>query len=84
MSKTLTLELPDDVYEAVHKAAEVAGTTPADWIAANVGEHVRPRDDRLRNLFGTVSLGHPTGIDNESIDTDLAKEYGSSHEDKSS
>ena len=83
MNKTVTLELPEDVYETVSKAAEAAGKTPADWIAANVGQRVRARDERLRSLFGAVSLGHPTGIDNERIDADLAKEYGSTHEDES-
>ena len=34
----------------------------------------------IREMFGSVSLGHPTGSDNESIDTDLAREYGSTHE----
>ena len=36
----------------------------------------------IREMFGSVSLGHPTGSDNESIDTDLAREYGSTHEDE--
>ncbi len=36
----------------------------------------------IRELFGSVSLGHPTGSDNESIDADLAREYGSTHEDE--
>ncbi len=36
----------------------------------------------LRELFGSVSLGHPTGADNESIDADLAREYASRHEDE--
>lgn len=36
----------------------------------------------LSELFGSVSLGHPTGADNESIDADLAREYGNDHEDE--
>jgi len=36
----------------------------------------------IRELFGSVSLGQPTGSDNESIDADLAREYGSTHEDE--
>ncbi|MBA3694636.1 MAG: hypothetical protein H0X15_06970 [Acidobacteria bacterium] len=35
----------------------------------------------IRELFGSVSLGNPTGSDNESIDADLAREYGSTHEE---
>ncbi len=36
----------------------------------------------IRELFGSVSLGHPTGSDNETIDADLAREYASTHEDE--
>ena len=35
----------------------------------------------IRRFFGSVSLGHPTGSDNESIDRDLAREYGNTHEE---
>lgn len=37
----------------------------------------------LEELFGSVSLGRPLGTDNEQIDADLAREYGSTHEDES-
>ncbi len=36
----------------------------------------------LKELFGSVSLGHGTGADNDSIDADLAREYASRHEDE--
>jgi hypothetical protein len=32
--------------------------------------------DDLRKMFGSVNLGHSTGLDNDRIDTDLVKEYG--------
>ena len=35
----------------------------------------------IRELFGSVSLGYPTGADNESIDADLGREYMDTHED---
>ena len=35
----------------------------------------------VRELFGSVDLGYPTGTDNESIDADLAREYASTHEE---
>lgn len=45
-------------------------------------DNFTPRDTtRVRDLFGSVSLGRPTGADNESIDADLAKEYANTHED---
>lgn len=34
----------------------------------------------LRELFGSVDLGYPTGTENESIDRDLAREYGATHD----
>lgn len=36
----------------------------------------------IREMFGSVSLGQPTGADNEQIDADLAREYASTHEDE--
>ena len=36
----------------------------------------------IREMFGSVSLGHPTGSANEQIDADLASEYGATHEDE--
>lgn len=36
--------------------------------------------ERLRRHAGAQSLGYQTGADNESIDADLASEYGSRHE----
>jgi hypothetical protein len=35
----------------------------------------------LRELFGSVDLGYPTGADNERIDADLARDHASSHEE---
>jgi hypothetical protein len=34
----------------------------------------------IRELFGSVDLGRPTGADNESIDADLTKEYSNTHD----
>ena len=36
----------------------------------------------IREMFGSVSLGNSSGSDNEQIDADLAREYGSTHEDE--
>ena len=42
----------------------------------------RPADlTRLMAHAGAVDLGKPTGADNTGIDADLAREYGSCHED---
>jgi len=84
-----TLELPEPVYEGLVEAARAVGTTPADWIASRLAESQPPRpqplseDDRRAALQGLlshcVSLGYPTGSDNEQIDADLAREYGDDH-----
>ena len=34
----------------------------------------------VREMFGSISLGHATGSDNEAIDRDLATEYENTHE----
>lgn len=38
--------------------------------------------DSIEKFFGSIDLGYPTGLDNEEIDADLAREYGSNHEDE--
>jgi len=43
-------------------------------------EEYEAERQRLRRHAGAVSLGRPTGIDNEAIDADLAREYSSTHE----
>ncbi len=35
---------------------------------------------RFRRHFGEVDLGRPNGSDNDSIDDDLVREYGDTHE----
>lgn len=51
MSQMLTLELSDDVYEAIKKAAEATGQRPAEWVALN-----------LRRQLSTVRKGTPAAI----------------------
>lgn len=36
---------------------------------------------RFERHFGVVDLGYPTGVDNEHIDADLAREYADTHEE---
>src|ERR1022692_3831446 len=96
MSQTLTLEVDDQVYETIRKQAEAAGTSPAQVVVAALeqrfnGSHkkIDPRTEaekqaareRFERHFGSVDLGYPTGADNESIDADLAREYGDTHDE---
>ena len=84
MSHTLTVELSPEAFAALTRRAADAGVTP-DRLAADFLERQyvrRPPADpeaarkRLESYFGSVDLGGPTGADNESIDADLAREYG--------
>ena len=36
--------------------------------------------ERFERHFGAVNLSHATGADNDSIDSDLAREYADTHE----
>ena len=45
------------------------------------GTNAQPQNGKkLSDLFGSASLGHPTELDNEQIDADLAREYGATNE----
>jgi hypothetical protein len=94
--KTLTLELPDEVYEILERTAKAGSLPPADWIAERVptlfaGRKPRPvltpeeheiALSHLRRHAGAVNSGDPDSANNERIDEDLTREYGSTHEDE--
>jgi Arc/MetJ-type ribon-helix-helix transcriptional regulator len=44
MSKKVTVELPDALYQAVDQMASAAGVTPSEIIAAQVAQQVATRD----------------------------------------
>lgn len=85
MSQLLTLELSDDVYAALQQQADAVGLSVTEWIVTSLDQQrglltsvkLQPEEalQRLLNYAGTISLGYATGIDNESIDADLAKDY---------
>lgn len=91
MSRVLTVELPDDVYEPLQKVADRAGLSLDEWILARLRAYVprvRPSEQkrveaivRLMQYAGAVNLGYPTGADNESIDADLVREYVNTHDE---
>lgn len=54
---------------------------PAAPLPLTVEAHQTNPPD-LPNGLASVSLGHPTDLDNDSIDADLTREYGSSHEEE--
>ena len=86
MSHTLTLELPQEIYEPLAERAAEQQQSLEEWLLANLRQQTgqngtQPNGDftpdyRLRSHFGSVDLGAPTGTDNEQIDADLARVYG--------
>ena len=64
------IHLPTGVVEVVVRAIEAEPSAKA----------VKAANAALR--LGRVSLGYPTGVDNEGIDADLAREYGNEIEPK--
>src|SRR5712692_9077960 len=44
MSQTLTLELPDEMYEAVKQAADATGKPPAEWITTRLPQLLPSRE----------------------------------------
>jgi hypothetical protein len=93
MSKTLTFELPDEVFHVLQQKAAQTGRSFEELALEFLLKHRRkptpPLSDeerkaareRLMRHIGAQALGHATGADNESIDADLAREYGISHEE---
>jgi hypothetical protein len=91
MSTVVTLELPDNIYKPLVKVAEKAELPLEEWILARLRAYVLPvalseqeRAEAMARLMrhaGAVNLGHPTGVDNKSIDAELAREYSSAHEE---
>jgi hypothetical protein len=76
MSQQLTLELSDEVYNTLQHQADAIGLSVTDWIITkpNNTQQEQARQ-RFKSHAGSISLGYATGIDNESIDADLAKIY---------
>jgi hypothetical protein len=79
MSRTLEVPLDETELAAVTELAAGVGTTPERLVAAWVRSRLPRRPappGRLEQLFGSADVGHPTGIDNDAIDADLARVYG--------
>ena len=93
MSKTLTFEIPEELYEAFGHIARRDGKTTEqvalEYLARRAAERRPPLSDEerraaresFRRHIGAASLGHSTGADNQSIDRDLARSYADTHED---
>ena len=94
MRRILTSEIPDEIYDAIEQAAAQDGLPVGVWVSRYLSRHLPgerrgPSDEqrqaairRFEECLGSVSLGHPTGLDNQSIDRDLAREYGNEEPDR--
>jgi predicted DNA-binding antitoxin AbrB/MazE fold protein len=72
------------VYEnGVLRPDEPLDLQPNTRVRVTIESPPGPQRSRgtLRELFGSVDLGYPTGADNDTIDADLAREYASTHEE---
>lgn len=83
MNRTIQLDIPESLYEAVVEAAGAEGATAEEWILTNVSARLRATfksngaaGRRFRDSFGSIDSGNPHAADNEAIDADLAKAYG--------
>jgi predicted transcriptional regulator len=67
------------VFDAVEK---VLSTAPKKRDRANMtAEERAAARARFERHIGAADLGYPTGVDNESIDADLAREYADTHDE---
>jgi hypothetical protein len=94
MSQVLTLKLNDTIFTAIQQQAKAMGTSP-ELLSANLLEQQfeqvfkKPLDKterelakkRFENHFGKLNLDGEIDINNESIDSDLVREYANNHGD---
>lgn len=91
--KTIVVEVPDELWELLEPIARKQGIPVEQYILDMMLKVNPPRPqlseeerqkarERLLRFAGAVSSGDPRSADNERIDADLVREYGSSHEEK--
>jgi len=58
MSRTITLEIPEETYEAIEMQAETKGLEPAqmivEWLSEAIGQTQITAEDPLEALIGTL------------------------------
>lgn len=86
MEHKLTVTVPDEVYQPLVEEALKQGRTPEEEASLRLQRSVPRRNgDRrpgaLRELFGSVSLGEPMDMDNESIDRDIVRAIADTHDE---
>jgi hypothetical protein len=75
-----TLELPDEVFEALAKAARDGGVTPAEWLAINLHAsdaytQERPLQELWNDLIGSVDSTETKNTHQTAFSTVLAEKF---------
>ncbi|MEJ7708514.1 MAG: hypothetical protein WKF84_01325 [Pyrinomonadaceae bacterium] len=90
MSQTITITLPNEIYQPLADAALREGQTIEELtvarLARTITAHSAPHADgagrkRVSDFIGVWDSGNLNSAGNEQIDADLAREYGNTHED---
>jgi len=86
MEHKLTVTVPEEVYQPLVEEALKQGRTPEEEASLRIQRSVPRRNGErrpgaLEELFGSVGLGHPTDMKNESIDRDIVRAIADTHED---
>ena len=88
MSRTVTLQVPDEIYEVLEERAKAQGRdvteVVVEWLAENAPRRKPPVNEttrklmfkRLQKYVGTWGSGDSRSADNDKIDRILAEEYG--------
>ena len=72
-----------EIYQqTVRLLPERERLTLATLILQDISQPPVERKGDIRQFFGSWKGGDANGSDNEQIDRDLAREYGSAHEDE--
>jgi hypothetical protein len=85
---TVTYDLPEEICLVLEQRAVDEGRRLEEVVAEHVAlrrpsrrslspEEIRCRVAAFERNFGAIDSGDPNSCDNERIDADLAKEYGS-------
>jgi hypothetical protein len=95
MSQILNLELSEKVFAAIQLQAHTTGVSPEQLAANLIEKQFAPffesfideveknvARERFERHFGSLELEDGIGLDNESIDADLRREYTSTHEEE--
>ncbi|MGB0560426.1 MAG: hypothetical protein ACPGVO_01305 [Spirulinaceae cyanobacterium] len=89
MTRTLTIELPDELERQILAQAQAEQVSPEAWVLQFVSQRLsqaaqsKPATtatrtaerQELMQFAGVIGSGNATGLNNEAIDADLARAY---------